>query len=231
MNRVRILSLAAILGLLGGLITAFVAPDLTRSASDTADPLHLSIPLVNQDCSGASILVVGFGESRAPLAAAAADNTKGAVRYLRSADSCPAVYGAEDAPAPAYVAYLGPYENTSEACSERMNVEHKGDHVTRLRQGSEIHVQCVCELPVATFPTLSVGSRANGVTGIWTRALQESLDDLGRNPTHHVNGHYDQETANQVSSFQQAKAITVSGVVDAVTWRILRTRACRTYDY
>lgn len=229
----RALFLAAVLGIVGGLTAGFlVAPSTDRpDVPTTGDPLHLGIPLVDQYCSGRSIMVVGWGDERAPLAAAVADNTAGAVRYLRVADSCPTLYGREGAPAPEYAAYLGPFDDLAQACAERMSVEHKGDSVTRLHDGNQIHVQCVCELPTDTFPELSVGMPADPADGIWIRALQGLLDDIGRNPSHHVNGFYDQRTAEMVRQVQSASATAANGVVDQVMWRILRDRACGTYSY
>ncbi len=229
----RALLLAAALGIVGGLSAGFLVPRDTNgfSAPATGDPLHLGIPLVDQYCSGRSIMVVGWGDERAPLAAAVADNAPGSVRYLRVADSCPTLYGREGAPSPQYAAYLGPFDDLAQACSERMGVAHKGDSLTRLHDGNQIHVQCICELPTETFPELRVGMPANPADGIWIRALQGLLDDIGRNPTHHVTGFYDEQTAELVRRVQSVSATAANGVVDQVMWRILRDRACGTYSY
>nr|WP_246416306.1 peptidoglycan-binding domain-containing protein [Nocardioides luti] len=225
--------LAAVLGLLAGVLVAFLVPGTrTTGPSADADPLGLGVPFRDlPDCTGASILVIGFGESRAPLAAAIQDNAGADVSYLRTADSCAAVYGRETQPAPTYVAYLGPYDSPSEACAQRMTPAHRGDNVTRLRASSRIHVQCICELPTETFPELAVGRPQDAATQIWTRALQTTLDDIGRNPTHHINGVYDQRTADLVRTFQSFRDVADTGVTDTDTWQLIRTRACGEYDY
>ena len=66
---------AAVLGLAGGVAAALVVPadDSDGRASTFNDPLHLGIPLVDQDCTGESLLVVGYGNSVAPLGTAVAD--------------------------------------------------------------------------------------------------------------------------------------------------------------
>lgn len=232
MSRTRVLVLAAVLGVVAGLLTAYVVPRTEAPTPGTVDPLNLSIPLVDQrTCTGASILVIGFGDGRAPLAAAAADNPGGKARYLRTSDSCPAVYGREGYPAPTYVAYLGPYDTLGEACADRMTPEHRSDHVTRLRAGGTIHVQCVCELPAETFPRLATSQARSESDQLWTRLLQTTLDDIDRNPSHHITGAYDRETVGLVRNFQSLRDIAATGVMDLVTWQALRNRACPEYDY
>lgn len=232
MSRVRVLVVAAVLGVVAGLLTAYVVPRGDAPNPGADDPLTLHVPLVDQKtCTGASILVIGFGEGRAPLAAAVADNPTGRARYLRTGDSCPAVYGREGYPAPTYVAYLGPYDTLGEACADRMSVEHRSDHVTRLRAGGTIHVQCVCELPAETFPRLATGAAASESDQLWTRLLQTTLDDIDRNPGHHITGAYDHETVGLVRAFQSFRDIAATGVMDLVTWQALRNRACPEYDY
>ena len=58
---------AAVLGIGGGVATAIVvSADDERGTTSFSDPLHLGIPLVDQSCSGESILVVGYGNGAAP---------------------------------------------------------------------------------------------------------------------------------------------------------------------
>ena len=90
--RARVLAplLAAALGIAGGVATALVVPDRDHGGRPEAveDPLNLGIPLVDQPCSGASLLVLGTGSSSAPLSNAVANAGTGDTFYLRSADSC-----------------------------------------------------------------------------------------------------------------------------------------------
>ena len=126
---------AAVLGISGGIATALVVPDDEDEprASTYNDPLHLGIPLVDQDCTGESLLVVGYGDTVAPLGSAA--GMKGA-RYLRSDDSCPTALAAAGKETPAYVVYLGPYDTRREPCELRMSGEAGGNFfVTVLHSG------------------------------------------------------------------------------------------------
>lgn len=235
------LLLAAVLGVASGVVVALVAPGGTddggRDRSAINDPLHLGVPLVDLECSGESIMVVGYGDTRAPLDAAVADNPEGAVRYLRTDDSCPTQYAPPEAPVPAYAAYLGPFDTLAEPCAARMTDEHKGDNVSRLNAGNEIYVKCTCVLETSTFPVLHRGESVTAENGIWVRALQGMLVDIyearGRPETfgdRDISGIYDEKTAALIESIQATSSVRV-GPVNAVTWRILRKRACATYSY
>ncbi len=223
-----VLVVAGVLGIVGGLTAAFVVPQGSESAGD---PLDLGIPLANLDCSGDSIMIVGWGSTRAPLAAAVADNPGGDARYLRTDDSCPTLYAPPTREVPDYVVYLGPYDSLGEACGQRLSVEHKGDNLARLNAGNEIYVKCICELPTDGFPELSVGMAATTEDGIWIRGLQGLLNDIDRLADDGITGAYDERTATVIRRIQAHGAVPADGVVDAVTWRILRDRACGTYDY
>ena len=222
---------AAVLGIAGGVSVAFVAPVDLSDAGPTFDPLNLGIPRVDLDCTGESILVVGYGERRTALAAVVADSPGQDVRYLSVADSCRTLYAPDGKPVPDYVAYFGPYDSLGEACAERMNVAHKGDNVTRLNDGNEIFVRCVCELPVATFPLLGVGLAATAEDGIWIRNLQEMLFDFGRLDDDAITGAFDERTAAEIRTIQTRAAVPADGRMDPVTWKLLRDRVCGSYDY
>ena len=224
-----VLVVAGLVGILGGLLAAYVVPRASQESA--ADPLDLGVPLANLDCSGESIMVVGCGSTRAPLAAAVADNPNGDVRYLRTDDSCPTRYAPPTREVPDFVVYLGPYDDLGEACCRRLTVEHKGDNLTRLHAGNEIYVKCICELPTDDFPELSVGMVATVGDGIWIRGVQGLLVDIDRLPDDGVTGTYDEQTAAVIRRIQANGAVPADGVVDAVTWRLLRDRACGTYDY
>ena len=145
----------------------------SQPASPTAtDPLGIGAPLVNLDCTGQKILVVGSGETTGALTNAVSANPGADVKYLETENSCNTLYGAEKQDPPAYVVYLGPFDTTSEPCSLRMSIDHKNDVVTNLKPNVKIHVQCLCVLDPATFPELAVGMRPTTQDGIYIRALQ-----------------------------------------------------------
>ena len=236
------LVLAAVLGVASGVVVALVAPGAGSGEgrddpSAINDPLHLGVPLVDLECTGESIMVVGYGDSRAPLDAAVADNPEGEVRYLRTDDSCPTQYGPPESEVPSYVAYLGPFDTLAEPCAQRMTDEHKGDNVTRLNAGNVIYVKCACVLDTASFPVLRLGQSVTAANGIWVRALQGMLVDTFEARGHperfgeeDITGVYDERTAALIEEIQAAASVHV-GPVNQVTWRILRKRACATYSY
>jgi hypothetical protein len=206
----------------------------SQPASPTStDPLGIGAPLVNLDCTGQKILVVGSGETTGALTNAVSANPGADVKYLETAKSCNTLYGAEKQDPPAYVVYLGPFDTTSEPCSLRMSIDHKNDVVTNLKPNVKIHVQCLCVLDPATFPELAVGMRPTTQDGIYIRALQRLLVDIGQNPHAHITGVYDAQTAKMVRPLQQLNAIQVSppGLVETSTWQMLRDRGCVNYDF
>jgi hypothetical protein len=160
-------------------------------------------------------------------------NPSNEVKYLETANSCNTLYGAEKQDPPTYAAYLGPFDSLSEPCSLRMSVDHKSDVVTSLKRGVKIHVQCLCVLEPATFPTLAVGMQADTRAGIYVRALQRLLVDIGRNPAHHITGVYDGATKRLITPLQKLDGIDVNprGIVETLTWQMLRDKACVAYDF
>ncbi len=228
---------AAVLGIGGGVATALVVPDGDGSprTSTFNDPLHLGIPLVDQDCTGEALLVIGYGDSVAPLGTAVANHGTKGVRYLRTDQSCETILGPEREPTPTYVAYLGPYETLGEPCEKRMTPEHRGDFVTVLRSGNNTLVKCPCALPTSVAPVLTPQMVANAEETVWIRALQAMLNDYDKAKFPHskITGAYDDDTVARVTEVQQEQqGIPVTpGVVDAATWGILTDRICRIYDF
>jgi hypothetical protein len=237
--RVRVLApiLAAVLGISGGIATALVVPDDGEdpAASTVNDPLHLGIPLVDQDCTGEALLVVGYGDSAAPLGTAVANNGTKGVHYLRSDESCETILGPESDTSPTYVVYLGPFDTRTEPCEKRMTPEHRGDFVTVLRSGNDTLVKCPCELPNSMAPELTPGMVADAEETVWIRSLQTMLHDYDRKkfPTAKITGVYDAATVARVTEVQhEQRGIPVTeGVVDTATWGILTDRICRIYAY
>jgi hypothetical protein len=225
---------AAVLGIVAGLTTAFVVVPggADDSAASFADPLDLGIPLKNLDCTDQAILVVSFGNSQPAMSSDVADNEGSDLHYLRTDKSCPTTYGPELAPTPEYAAYLGPYDDLAEPCSERLTTAHRGDFVTRLRALNDIHVQCACVLPVTTFPELTTGMDIDANV-IWVRALQSLLNDLDPElfPKEAMTGIYDQRTVARVRALQTEAPMTVTGVAGTRFWKYLRAKNCKNYDF
>jgi hypothetical protein len=208
----------------------------TPSVSTTAspdDPLKLGVPLVNLPCTGEKILVVGWGNTSGPLINAVTANLDADVKYLDTAQSCNTLYGAEHQEPPEYAVYLGPFDSVTEPCSLRMSIDHTNDVVTNLKPGIKIHVQCLCAVEPATLPELNFGMRATTRDGIFIRALQRLLADIGQNPGHHINGRYDRATRNMIIPLQRLHAIKVHppGLVETSTWQMIRDLGCLNYDF
>lgn len=229
--------LAAVLGIGGGVTTALVVPedDPGTSASSFNDPLHLGIPLVDQDCSGESLLVIGYGNTVAPLSSAVANSSARGLRYLRSDESCPTVLGPEGQPSPDYIVYRGPFDSRREPCETRMSGAESGSFVTVLRSGNQQLVKCPCEVPGSAAPLLSVGMPVDQESTLWTRGLQSMFndDDPTSFPRSAITGVFDQVTSDRVAVFQEDAPgkVTQRGQVDAPTWELLTDRLCRNYDY
>jgi hypothetical protein len=223
---------AAVLGICGGVATALALPEDSAEASD---PLNLGIPLVNQDCSDASLLVIGYGNTVAPLSSAVANSDHEGLRYLRSSDSCGTVLGPEQKPAPEYVVYRGPYDTRREPCEIRMSGGEPGSFVTRLRAGNEQLVKCPCEIPSSDAPDLYVGMAADQSDTLWIRGLQAMFNDDNPEafPRSAITGKYDERTSQRVALFQRQAPgkVTTPGEVDTTTWEVLTGRLCFKYDY
>ena len=110
--------------------------------------------MVDQSCTGRSLLLLGRGSTRGALRSSIVNAAGGdRAHYLDVHRSCPTVYTTSEVGSPDYAVYLGPYDSASAACEARMTAEHEGDAVTRLAQGNEIYVKCPCELSTSTMPT------------------------------------------------------------------------------
>lgn len=239
------LLVSALVGVTAGVVVGFTTtgespdataddptPGSTSSASPT-DPLRLGVPLRNLDCTTEKILVVGYGETSGALESAVQTNSDSDAKYLETAESCNTLYGPENEPAPKYVVYIGPFDTTSEPCGLRMSVDHKGDAVTSLKPGQKTHVPCLCVLRPADFPVLSIGMHPSTRDGIYVRALQQMLLDIGLITANHVTGYYDQETANVIERLQKLNALTPAkyGTVEKLTWNQIIDRGCVGFDF
>jgi len=176
--------------------------------------------------------VVGWGETRSAIYNAVQYNNDAGVKYLETAKSCNTLYGAEKQGTPTYAAYLGPFDSLSEPCSLRMSVDHARDVVTTLKPGVKIHVQCLCAVNPVDMPPLNVGMVADTRDGIYIRALQRLLVDMGLKPGP-ITGEYNPRTAAVIQKLQQINAIdpTLYKQVEQQTWQLIRDRGCLQYDF
>ena len=145
------------------------------------------------------------------------------------------MYDRVDEPLPAWVAYLGPFD-IREGCRLRMEGEHRSHYLTRLQDGNESLVKCLCELSITEddFPVLTPGMQPTERDRVWINQLQGSLLDLGRLPAESgwPNSTYDQATIDQVNEMVEAFSAQVpNGVTDDPVWDIVRNRVCDDYDY
>jgi peptidoglycan hydrolase-like protein with peptidoglycan-binding domain len=216
---------SALLGIVAGVVGGLV---VDRSAA-THDPLGLGVAQVDQPCTGKTLLVVARGDAAAQLGATIATEGHG-VRYLDTRASCDTAWTDPGHTPPRYAAYLGPYDSPAKACPLRMTVAHRGSFVTRLESGTTDPVQCLCYVSFSTMPLLRAGQDISDSTGIYVRAMQRMLTDLGLNPPTHQNGLYDLRTVNQIRQFQHDSAIPVTGATDTQTWQVLVRRGCRLHN-
>lgn len=246
MRRARVLLpvIAGLLGIAGGVTTALVVPGgaETDRPSSVDDPLRVGVPLVDLTCTGEAVLVLGFGDTAAPIASAVANNPDLGVRYLRTDESCPTVWSSNPDDVPEYVAYAGPYDSMTEPCELRMDGEHKRDDVTNLSAGNDLYVQCLCVLPFTAGPRLELGMVSDATTTIWVRALQLAFVSIDADreargaagPFYElpdVTGIYDETIEARVELFQPLRDITTLGVVEADTWKAVADEVCPLYDF
>ncbi|QIG45304.1 hypothetical protein G5V58_23405 [Nocardioides anomalus] len=237
--------LAAVLGIGGGVTTALVVDDGggdEPAASSFNDPLHLRIPQVDQaDCTGQALLIVGYGDTAAPLsnAVANASSSKG-LRYLRTDSSCPTVMGPEGKDPPKYAVYRGPYDSKQDPCEVRMSGTEVNSFVTVLSSGNEQLVKCPCEIPSSEAPALELGMAVTTESKVWVRALQAMFSDdaqlhpqRGAFPGDQITGIFDDPTSARVAEYQDDAPgqVTERGAVDTATWSLLTLRLCRNYEY
>lgn len=229
--RLAAVAVALLLGAIAGLATA----ELTRDdgPGSASDPLSLGISMVDQSCTGKSILLLGRGDTRAALRTAIVNSVGGdQAHYLEVRRSCPTYYTSAETGTPDYAVYLGPYDSATAACRVRMSVDHLGDTVTRLALGNESYVKCPCELSTSSMPTLAPGMTATPLDTMWVKQLQGMLVDIHRlRDDVDETGVYDRRTVSRIRKIQAFYGQPVTGVVDPTTWGLLTNRACQHYDY
>lgn len=208
------------LGVAGGMMTG--------GSHHVQDPLGLDIPLVNQDCTDQSVLVIATGSQSSSFSDVTVERP-GSVRYLATDRSCPTTWRPNGKEPQPYAAYLGPYSSVAAACTERMTVAHRGDFVTVLQRGTTQPVQCLCRLSYKSNPVLRPGADESTLKAMYVYALQDLLTHLDRIPESDRTGHYDQQTVDAVKQYQHDNALPANGVVDEATWHSVVSRGCKRY--
>jgi hypothetical protein len=227
---VAALIVAAVIGISGGGLTAFF---MQPEEVVYPDPLGLGIDLVNVDCTGEAILIVGRGNDPSDLRDSVVDfDTEGA-QYLEQSESCDTAYpNYEGAPAK-YAVYLAGYSSMEEACEVRMRNDHKDDVVTRMKSGNEDAVVCPCVMDRNLLP--EIGGEGLDVTTesvMWTYLYQSMLLRAGflESPKQ-LTGEFDEDTIYATRRLQTDTRLPADAKVTTDTWVQLRTKACRLYDY
>lgn len=220
-------AVSAVLGVALGVAGALA---LDRGHDTFEDPLSLGVPLRNQPvCDGKALLTVARGPGAAQLATGVTANLDNGVAYLDTGRSCRTAWMPNDAPAPRYVAYVGPFRTPALACNAQFSSGHRGGVVTALTDGATDTVQCLCFVQLAR-PTLHTGISTDGVNGIWLRQLQNLLIDMGLAGRQDATGFYDLTMATKIREFQRDNGLSATGVVDQDTWDSLVRQGCKLYS-
>lgn len=240
--RARVVALltAAVLGVGGGVATAVLTEP---EAEPAADPLGLGIDLVDLECTGQPVLVLGFGDRAEALRPEILQAPDADVRYLDTRRSCDARWTpARSTAEPRWVAYVGPGDRT-ELCLARLSDEaHRRDNVTFLRSGGTERAMCLCEVPTDAAPRLEPGTPEAGDDRhrIWIGELQDMLIRIdaeagGAEPFHLTDddrtGVYDQRTAARVDLVRERVGLEPDGVLDTRVWDRIVASGCPLYDY
>ena len=223
------MAMAAVLGISGGAITAFFTQE------DLPDPLLLGIPMVNVDCTGEALLIVGRGNDARDLRDSVVDFDAEGARYLEQSKSCDTAYPPYEGAPATYAVYLSGYPSMEAACAVRMRNDHKNDMVTVMDSGNTEAVMCPCHLDRASLP--EIGGEGLDVTtesGMWTSAYQNMLIRAGSeilNDPKQVTGEFDKTTLDATRAFQADALLDALGKVTTDTWVQLRSKVCREYNY
>ncbi len=229
--------LAAVLGLSGGTVAAFLAGtdgdvrDLDAAPLSRAqDPLDLDVPLDNVDCTDDTLIIVGWGESYNTLSSSVADWA--GARYLETGESCDTAYPQVRGKTPTYAVYVPAFDSPKAACEERMNARHKGDFVTRMREGNTDGVPCACVMDVATLPAVGEGQEPTTESGMWIYVYQQMLAEIGALDLDVVStGQFDRATIEATLVLQTDAALNPLAYVDTDTWGVIRNKACGRFDF
>jgi peptidoglycan hydrolase-like protein with peptidoglycan-binding domain len=216
---------SAVLGAVSGVGGAL----LIGGSPTYPDPLGVGVSMVDQSCQpGKSVLVVGMGDGQPAIAAAVTSVQGSGVRYLATRHSCQTAWNRVGHASYLYVAYEGPF-STRQACEQRMTEDIQGHLVAELRDGATEPVQCLCQVSYTEMPVLRPNADPTTHDIIVTRALQDLLAHMGRNPPRHANGVYDLRTQRAIKAFQQQHGLLANGDVNTETWQLLRRIGCKRY--
>ncbi|MEO5853315.1 MAG: hypothetical protein ABIQ15_12450 [Nocardioides sp.] len=225
-TRMVALVVAAVLGVSGGIGAALISSNRT----EFVDPLGLGVPLVNVDCTGDTLIIVGRGDIRAPLSQSVVDWPT--AKYLDTTKSCDTAYPQARGETPRYVAYLPAYGGPEAACEDRMTAENKGNFITRMRAGNEVGVNCACELELSVLPAIGEGQELTPVSSMWIYLYQGMLAKVpGLAPDVRQNFRFDEDTVAATRDLQSGDGLNPFGYLDADTWNVLRNKVCDRYDY
>lgn len=226
---------AALVGVVAGTVTALVTIDPSDDPDGPAssDPLRVGVDMVNRACTGEGLLVVGYGDTSGSVRQTVTDNPDLDLTYLETDGSCDTNFGPERlTEKPTYAVVAGPYPTLQEPCELRMTPTYRGDFVTALREGNRISVKCVCVLDDSAAPELSLGMTGTEEDVVWVRSLQQLLVDRELLTKQQVTGVYDIPTRAAVLAIQKSSgSVPDSGEVDQATWRLVKDRICRDYDF
>ena len=225
------MAMAAVLGLSGGAVTAFFTQQEVLP-----DPLGLGIPMVNVDCTGEALLIVGRGNDAGDLRDSVVDFDSEGARYLEQSESCETAYPPYEGAPATYAVYLSGYASIEAACTVRMRNDHKSDMVTVMKAGEDRDaVMCPCVLDRTSLP--EIGGEGEDVTTesvMWTSAYQNMLIRAGSkvlDDPREVTGEFDKVTLDATRALQTETLLPPLGKVTTDTWVQLRSKACREYNY
>jgi hypothetical protein len=221
-----VVAMAAVLGLSGGAITAFFTQE------ELPDPLGLGIPMVNVDCTGEALLIVGRGNDARDLRDSVVDFDSEGARYLEPSESCETAYPPYEGAPASYAVYLSGYASIEAACTVRMRNDHKSDMVTVMKAGEDRDaVMCPCVLDRASLPEIGgEGEDVTTVSSMWTSAYQNMLIRAGYEEQK-VTGLFDEQTLYWTRALQTDTELPPLAKVTTDTWVQLRDKACREYNY
>lgn len=231
--------IALVLGAGGGVTLALVTTSVPKVS---ADPLGLDLTLDNRSCTGEWLLVLGTGDSNAPLAAVVAGRRDLDPQYLATADSCRTRWAVRrDGSVPEYVAYLGPEADNVGLCTMRMTPEYSSSYVVHLREGNDQFAKCLCVVGAEAAPDLAPGAADDAADRVWIGTLQSVLrisDRFGNPPLlserQGRTGRYDEATMAAVTQLQQdARGLDPTGLMNTSTWQVVVDDYCDTnvFDY
>jgi peptidoglycan hydrolase-like protein with peptidoglycan-binding domain len=219
--RIAAVAASAALGIGAGVVVGVLMDDGDHSPN----PLGLNVSMVDQACTGEYLLVTAVGGTGSALGPGISPDPDQA-HYLAIDRSCPTAWSPRGTVTDGYAAYLGPFDNRSEACTER--VKRRGAFVTHLHEGNEAAVQCLCVLDVTTLPEVKPGQVVAPEDGVYVRYLEDLLTSMHLlRLDHHFDGHIDPLMVHAIKQVQADTTLPPDGVVGKLTWQSLIRQGCQ----